>query len=275
MGSDAGYAKYAQIDAVNWSSLKVLRESAKAYQHRLGRPFEPSSAMLMGTAIHTAVIEPERFGDVHPIFTGKKRQGKAWTAFKEEHPSADILTEAEALNALAAARSVQAHPIAGPLMRGGEREQTITWTDPETGLACKCRVDLVANGLRELKTTGDLSPNRFAAQAARLGYHGQIAFYEDGLREAGHVITTEPRLVCVQSVEPWDVVVYSVGDDVVDQGRRLYQRLLRELRDCREANAWPGRAEDHEMTFALPSWAVDEDDEDPGPLLMGGVAVGF
>jgi exodeoxyribonuclease VIII len=58
---------YADIEAVNWSSLKHMSVSPLHYQHRLKNPQPSSAAMRMGTAIHCALLEPERFRDTYLV----------------------------------------------------------------------------------------------------------------------------------------------------------------------------------------------------------------
>jgi len=103
-----------------------------------------------------------------------------------------------------------------------------------------------------LKTARDCRPFQFGNQCARLGYHLQFAYYADGYE----AITGErPRLVeiVVESDEPHAVAVYHVPDDVLDQGREEYMRLLELLDECERKNEWPGPVP-LEETLSLPSW---------------------
>ena len=263
---------YEDIQAVNWSTLKSLRVSPLQYRHDLERPRDPTPAMRMGVAIHMLALEPERFDAAYAVWDGHRR-GKAWTEFRDDHADRYILTREEYERAHAAAAAVVTHPLARRhIIRADlETERVLTWTDPETGLPCKGRCDLAGPRLAELKSTGDLTPHRFGAMAARLGYHGQLAFYEDGLRANGFEITDSPVLIAVQQDAPHDVAVYTVPHDVVDMGRRLYRRLLRLLRDCIEADSWPGLCTDEELTLWLPPWADGDPDEAEPTFTMGGV----
>ena len=49
---------YTDIDAVNWSSLKWMRESPQMYRYRLSVPMEDTPALALGRATHTLVFEP-------------------------------------------------------------------------------------------------------------------------------------------------------------------------------------------------------------------------
>ena len=52
------------------------------------------------------------------------------------------------------------------------------------------------------------------------------------------------------------VTPYTVGDEQVEAGRRLYRTLLQDVVHCRESGVWPGVAEAETMEFKLPDWAV-------------------
>lgn len=52
---------YADIAAINWSTLKHLAVSAKMLRHRVDHPREDTKALALGRAIHCAVLEPERW----------------------------------------------------------------------------------------------------------------------------------------------------------------------------------------------------------------------
>ncbi len=264
--TDADFSSYAKIDAVNWSTLKEMQKSPKHYQHRLATTREDTPAMALGRAVHTAVFEPDRFLMEYALFKGPRRAGKDWDAFKDAHDGQTILKIDDYKRCLAIRDAVRGHRVAASYLADGLAEQTITWTDKETGLKCKGRYDWYSRSkgapgsrgtLVDLKTTRDVSAYRFAAQVARLGYHAQLAFYADGLSEqAGHDVRVV--IIAVESEEPYDVAVYHLDVDVLYAGREEYRDLLAKVRGCRELGAWPGRFTE-EQSLELPAWAFGED----------------
>lgn len=101
------FKTYRQLPAVNFSTLKVMGVSPLHYRHAVERPqSEPSDAMILGSATHKAVLEPDEFGEDFVVWTGPKlpanfvtyegrRTGPAWTAFQEAHAGTTILTPKE------------------------------------------------------------------------------------------------------------------------------------------------------------------------------------
>lgn len=263
---------YKEINAVNWSTLKELWISPKQYRHRVTTPRPDTEALITGRAVHCAVYEPERFQTGYVVYPGPVRRGRAWEEFCEEHAGDEIVTENQRRQAEMIAMALQSDPIARSYINGGFCEQAFMWTDPDTLLDCKGRVDQVNGRLIELKTTTNIIPRKFIADAARFGYHGQIAFYADGLAANGIQLDGAPILIAVQSDEPFDVVCYHVTEDVLNAGRRLYQELLRTLLRCRETDIWPGVAGGGILPMTVPAWASPEEPEHE--LTIGGAPVG-
>lgn len=262
-------AVYDAIDAVHYSTLKEMRRSPLHYQHRDQTPMTPTSAMVMGSAVHTAVLEPDRFPLEYVVFDGPRRAGKVWDAFEEANQTKTILKVDEYERCLRIRDAVHAHPAARLVLSRGDAEQSFTWTDKDTGLLCKGRADWIGNGvLADLKVTHSLDPHLFAVTAYRMGTHIQQSFYRTGL--ANHGLTVYCRVIAVEPTEPYDVGVFSVGVDVLDVADEEVRHLLARVAQCRASGEWPGRFPD-EVPLELPGWVYRDDGElDELGLTFGG-----
>jgi exodeoxyribonuclease VIII len=261
------FGDYRAMPAINISTLKELKRSPLHYRHALANP-KQSPALTLGTAAHTATLEPERFGRDYAIWTYRTdsgrmspRTGKKWEEFCTVHAGKTILTEDESEEALAIAKSVRSDPIAAKYLEAGEPEVTMNWRLGDR--PCKGRVDwltrLEGDVLVGLKSARSVEPFMFGAAAARLGYALQWAFYRDGYEAAtGRV----PRMVeiVVESAAPYAVVVYDIPEDVIEYGRDEYQQLMAVLERCERENHWPGPAET-EQVLSLPSWVYGSQDD--------------
>lgn len=165
------------------------------------------------------------------------------------------------------AAAVLAHPKARELLAFGRTEEPITWTDRETGVACKARLDLGKPGyILDVKSSRQTTLRGIAGDFARYRYHGQLAFYQDGAIAAGRIPADAPlpKVIVVQTVEPFDVIPGWIGQWDLDRGRALYKSLLRRYLGCQAAEWWPGLAPEP-IEMPLPDWtpgAVDEVRED-------------
>lgn len=254
---------YSRTEAVNWSSLKRLRDSAMAYRYWLGRRQEDTDAFALGRLVHSLVFEPDTFEADYAIWHGGRRAGKEWDAFCSEHEGKTIFKAAEIEEAAAMAGAVRSHPLVAPYIDGGTFELPIYWTDPATGLLCKARPDWLRNRgniLLDLKTAQSIEGRRFGAAAARYGYHCQLAHYAAGVEHALGWVPEQVKIVCVEKTAPYDVAIFNLTDADLYAGREEVDELLARLKAHQESDTWPGRYIE-EQALQLPAWLFLEDDD--------------
>lgn len=265
---------YRRLDAANFSTLKFLADSPLAYRAILDEPPPDSDRFVAGRAGHTAVLEPVEFLRRYILWEGGRRAGAEWERFAEANSGKTILKPEEYDRAVAIGEAVKRHPVAAPLLAGARVEHVVTWTDEETGIVCKARIDaFTPAALVEVKTCATADRREFGRSAARYRYHAQIAFYRAGLAAVG--LPLPAKIVAVEVDRPHDVAVFAVGDADLIQGENAVRSYLRTLAECRASGKWPGRYETGEVPLDLPSWAFDDDGaEDPmgAGLVIGGAA---
>lgn len=261
---------YRAIDALNITRLKEMGKSPLHYQYRLLNP-RTTEPMRLGSAGHTAVLEPHRFLAEYALWdertesgTVRPRRGKAWEAFQASQGTRTIVRAEEHATAMAMRDAVRGHAAAMKYLRRGDPEVAMVWADPDLKRLCKGRVDwLTRDGncdvLVGLKTARDARPIGFGNAAARLGYHLQWAFYRDGYEAlSGHIARVIE--IVVESTPPHDVVVYIVPAEVIEAGRDEYRRLAALLAECETSGRWGGAA-DEEQILSLPSWVYQAEDD--------------
>jgi hypothetical protein len=268
------YADYAAAEGVNISTLLALTISPKHYGYELLRQRPDTAAMKVGRAVHTAVLEPMRFLRDYALSAFPDWRTKAAREWRDgqEATGKTVLTEAQYRLAERMHEAARAHPIAARYIATGAPEESIFWTDPRTGLRCKGRIDLLNSSIVDLKTTRHASPRLFARDAARLYYHARLAWYQDGVR----IVTGKElpvHIIAIENVEPHDVMVYRVGDEALELGRRLCESLTDTLQMCRASGRWPGVAEEEELSLVLPAWVSAGEDEDTETITIGGVPI--
>lgn len=256
---------YDEIKAVNWSSLKHMATSPLEYRWRVDHPETRKPAWVLGSAVHTLVLEPAKFDSRFAVFEGTRR-GKAWDEWLDAHPGIESLKPDELEQARAIADAIMGHRDASKLIKACRFEEVTTWTDEVTGLACKGRIDAIGpTVIVDLKTSRDIAPRSFSRAVGQYLYHGQLAFYCDGAIAAGKLSADHdpPAIIAAQSGAPYDVAVYELSEDALTQGRLLYRSLLTRLVACHASGLWPGVAPDR-MVLDLPRWipGIDPDQEE-------------
>jgi hypothetical protein len=208
---------------------------------------------LLGRAVHTSVLEPDRFPLMYAVWRGGRRQGNAYTewAAMEKEGGRDILTEPEYDSCLAIRNAVRSDPEAARLLaRMTSFEQRIEWTDAVTGLDCSGRIDATdGRTVLELKTTADVRRGIYNALSARMFYHAQLAMYVDGLGAENATV------LAVEQKPPHAVQVFYVPELVLEQGRYLYREWLQTVRTV---DTFTGRKP---LPLELPAWAGQVEDD--------------
>jgi hypothetical protein len=256
-------ADYHRHPAVSKSHLDRVAKSPAHYWARYRdpdrEPEEPTAAMVLGSALHTAVLEPHLWKEQYAIpphaFDRRTKAGKELaTAFEAEAQGKTVLhpDDAERIRKMAAA--VHSHPASSFLLHlPGRREASYFWQDSATGLECKCRPDWHSEDRRlivDVKTTEDASPRGFARSVANFRYHVQAAWYLDGLGAEQFLF------VCVEKSPPYLVAVYAATPAMVAAGQRVAERDLQTLAECSATDTWPGYA-DTIQPIDLPAWCND------------------
>lgn len=254
-------AEYAACDAINWSTLKYLRESPLAYLHAISVGREDSLPLMLGRAAHCLIFEPEKFGQRFAIWEGDRR-GKEWLAFAEVNERRTILKANEIDDVTRMAEAVRCCPLVQPLLDGAEFERAFVWEDVGSGLQCKARADWLHKPSRTLidfKSTRSVDGRTFGREAARFGYHMQLAHYRRGCRAHGLEIE-RVLIVAAEKKPPYDVAVFQIDDVTLDIAEAEVCELLQRLAAHRETGAWPGRYQDIQA-LDLPAWVYADEDE--------------
>ena len=189
---------YHSLKAVSPSQIKILARSPLHYFDKFlaedREKAEPTPAMLKGTALHTAVLEPELWDSTIAVpphsFDRRTKAGKELAAeFERESAGKIVLPPEDADEVRRMADAVRKHPAASLLLdMPGRREASYTWTDPTTGLECKTRPDWHSDNRQivvDVKTCRDASRVEFAKAISNLDYHVQAAWNQGALGADG------------------------------------------------------------------------------------------
>lgn len=258
------YEEYAQWPGLRSSYLRHFRRTALHAWNESQAPASPGPALNLGNAIHTAILEP----DLLPVRYARGikvdrrfNTGKAeWAAFQAEHAGKEIL-EADDWETVTRVRdAVWRQPWAQKLFGGeGATELSARWTDRESGLPCKARIDRFSAEFRgaptvvDLKSAADASKDAFKRSIETFAYGLQACFYLDGLTAiSAHYRTW--LWVVVEKAPPYAVALYEPDDEVLAEGRRLYRTALLSHLDAVRTGIWHGYPAEPQI-IGRPGWA--------------------
>ena len=258
------------------SQLKVLIEKTPAHLlQSFSDKKHPTDNMNLGTAVHTLVLEPEKFEDeiaVMPVLNLRTKDGRAQRDnFEADNVGKTTIKESDLPKALAMAESVRSHPMAALLLEDIVVESSVYWwyrsMDPDDDSQYKSMLKVRPDALSvahpviiDLKTRADASYSGFIKAIQNFYYHVSAAMYLEGvnqcrelLSDIGYFAYTKFVFVCVENTPPYCTALYELPPEYLDLGKTLYRRSLRTLRTGLEED-WPGYPEEIRM-IEPPSWA--------------------
>ena len=166
---------------------------------------------VLGVGLPIVAIPAELTGDSKAVSTKAaneaSRSPRTWRVPLQAEVVATVDAMAEAVLANTAAR--------GAFEAEGDVELSMWWTDPESGVEARGRIDKAAAtsagvSLVDLKSTADGSPRAFTSSAAKFGYRLQGGAYCDGWEQMTGDQPAGFLFVTVEKEPPHLVATYSL-----------------------------------------------------------------
>lgn len=269
----------AQKQFIGASKLHdIITLTPLQFIYRVLNPPEETEATLFGSALHTYILEPEKFNEAYDVYdpslrpekdkTFQSKQNKEW---KENfHIACEMrgtipisLEDLQRLDEMhkALSRNTTTNNI---LHQEGVKELSIytkiTYND--FTFYVKIRPDfvsLIRPFYLDLKKTRDASPepNKFPADCFRFGYDIKCSLYYDILAEhwvslnrfaAGNPTPYLERvqdlkralIIAIEDEAPFDIAVYNIPEVMLESGRYRYRAGLDRFKTCLQSQKWPG-----------------------------------
>lgn len=260
MSVSLSYTAYTALTGVRWSRLSHILDSPAHYLEHLERGDTDTPARKIGRAVHALALDPVAFSRDFACWEGGRRWGREWEAFAVTNEGKTILRPEDFALASEMADAVKTSPLVGPLLVRGRFEVPIQWTDPDTGLACKARLDWIQPGTRtlvELKTARSIEMYAFGSDARRYHYTGQLMFYAGGITAALGWQPEQIVIIAVEKSAPYDVGVFELDMSARQHGWSEAREALERLAVCERSGRWPGRYE-VQQTLLMPHYATDD-----------------
>jgi len=300
--------QYHADEAVSSHGLKALSRSPLHYWAYYKNPERPpqkeTPALKIGSAIHKAILEPDKFEKEYvqePQLTDYKGVLDKLEDYKERAKTLGLpvsgtkgvlkskilqaetlqdapgsvfwddivgtitqgrisLSKAEYRACRGISYRVHKHPAASKIFSYGTPETSIFWTDPDTGVSCRGRIDWMQpdteyvdyRTIVDIKSTQNASPESFQRDVFKYGYHIQAAMYWDGMTALGYY----PQSFVFSAWEkkpPFATALYYMTEELLEAGRKEYKKLLKIYAECLKTDTWPGYSNSIEPLL-LPDW---------------------
>jgi hypothetical protein len=236
-------SEYRSLPALNASRFKAFHRSPYHFFNQ--KEVETTEAMKIGTAIHTALLQPKLYSSeigYLPDVDGRTTEGKAIKkAFEEKYVGKTILKAAsEAIVERAVIACDYSNPWKAIKATPSMRYEQVLMCDLE-GVDCKARLDLmdVENGIiRDIKSCDDASIEKFKYTIKDRLYWLQAGFY-CLMAERVFDKKFQFEFIAVETSEPSAALFHPVDSEELDRWKALVSIDIMKYKDCLEADTWP------------------------------------
>lgn len=222
----------------------------KKVRYAIDNPKKPTPAQAFGRLCHAAILEPERFHREFargPDVNLSTKTGKdEWAKAQADNPGKELLRYNEGITIEGMIYSVWNDPehedVRNKLIACPEREVTVIWIDPTSGVLCRARIDAlgrVALMKADLKSTEDADVPGFEKSIVRFGYDVQAALYQRACDFAGWDIE-DSVILAVEKEAPFLANPIEITGPVMQEGDRKLTRALAIFAECEKSGVWPG-----------------------------------
>ena len=224
--------------------------------------------MVFGKLCHCLLLEPDHLHNEYAVVDfGASRKNKKYETAKEENPGKIVITQNELDRAMKMIENVKAHSLASMILDGSTAEMPFMWTDKETGMPCKAKLDAIKrtkNGIVviDYKTSSDIEGLLNWPQ--KLQYPLQSEFYSRAVEakygqrpcEFVFIIQSnkegEEDIVCVANVE---YETQEVAKSIVDFHMQAIKEKLKLWDETHDKNLWAAYPNRVEMRYS--NWYME------------------
>jgi len=246
---------YHARPGVSASMLKSMARGWRTFEAEYitkTAPRKESAAMALGTAVHTALLEPDRFAAEYVVCPDEcsDRRTKAYKEWAASVDGASVLTADDAKTIDAIRESVRRDDFASKLLAAdGHVEKSLEWTDQ--GVLCRMRFDKIAGlFVIDIKTCQDATPEAFARTIASYRYDLQAAHYLAGIP----YVAARFAFIAIETASPYRVRCYEMcGDDLFSAEMERVSLLVEYQRRLNDGD-WSEPGEGVLTKVFLPNW---------------------
>lgn len=255
--------EYLKHPAINSSKLKRVLETPLDYKESCEEENDETKSTILGSAIHTLLLEPAQFADRYALETedyGNKTAGdgkKRWDAFKKENSAKVILNREQTLFIHKLQPKIRKNAHLKLVLASGDAE--VTGIIEEGPISLKARADLLTQStIWDVKTSRDgMDDVSLYKTVKKYMYDFQLAHYL-------HVF----NLICpgrfkscgwifVDTSGPAQHIrLIKCPENLLKNAISRHQNALNIVKECTEMSWWNGYPQ-HITELQLPVWAEE------------------
>ena len=266
--TNAEYHGYRE--AISKSRLANMSVCPAYFKWCEDNPQEPSEDMVLGSAFHKIVLEPETFDKefmIMPHFDRRTKEGRLGyenLMSKVQGECITLITKEQYDTICGMRDSIMANPYARKLINGNI-EQSMYFTDDLTKVECKCRPDVwrkVADRvvITDLKSAKSVMPNDFMRDCVKYHYDLQTAMYRDGASKVLGVPKDNIDFVfiAVEKKPPYLLNIMQADTYVIQKGEADFREYIGTYAECKADGVFYGLNGKNGIinTLSLPEYLI-------------------
>lgn len=253
---------YQARPEISCSDLKAIGQDPARWRWDAEHPKDPTDAMILGSAVHGYVLEPDSPGngivetDHDSWRTADARAIKTQALEAGGYP----LRAQDVATAKVMAASLRAHPRVARIMSAGQAEVSFFGLEGFTPM--RGRLDWInpdARTILDVKTADSVNPADFARVAYDKGYHMSAQHYRAYVAAHYGDRPTDWTFVwgIVGKHAPFEAIDAEPSESLLELGARQKENALWRYRQCVESGHW-GFGRQTQLIDA-PGWALRQE----------------
>lgn len=227
--------EYHNSQGISASGLKSIYLTSVYDFNR--RVYEDKPSFKLGTMVHEVILEPKEFEkNYYPIsikIDRRTKEGKsAWSEIEKEAEGRTLVSFEESQILSGIKQTLESSdPMSKVARKYLEGEPELSHYLTFDGIAVRVRPDLKGKDfISDIKTarfnSGGFGKKEFNSHVYSFAYHLQAAFYSDMLG----IDPKNFKFIWVEPKPPYRIVVSTLNDNQIDQGREAYLSALEDWR---------------------------------------------
>lgn len=232
---------YNDLPALRSTLLKEFMKSPAHYRYMRDAPHSDASYFILGSFVHSLILEPETVKEKYLCAKVKSRNAKE---YKEMVPRAkaqkkDILLQPEWQKGVEMANEAMKDPHFAAMLQKSEAELSATAKIEDVWVKVRLDMYIPDTGvIVDIKTTSE-SSKYFPYNLRKYGYDVSAALYWDAFEQAGEKINGFYFAV-IEKFPPYGIKLFKLSEEYIEEGRAKCRYALQDYKKCLAGNVWQG-----------------------------------
>lgn len=241
---------HSDLTAMSKSRLAKMSVCPQYFKWCEENPQEPSEDLVVGSAFHKLVLEPDTFDSefvVMPIIDRRTKLGKdMYAQFVQENSEKEIITQDQYEMICEMRDSVMSNKYAKALLKGNHEHSFYT-QDKLTKEFIKARPDCYRSVqdrivITDLKSCRSAITEDFMRDVVKFSYDLQAYMYTEIVSNVMGIPEKNIDFVfiAVEKKAPYMINILQADQFVLERGEALFRKYIGEYHECKESGNWYG-----------------------------------